>query len=78
MITYLSLSSLTIIFTIPASKWLHIRHFMGEDAELLLGGSKLVNRVDRTIYNSLGYGEGEGHSRDIKNVTVLPKVLHRC
>ena len=42
MITYLSLSSIKTIFTIRASKWLHMKLFMGEDADPLLDGLKLV------------------------------------
>ena len=30
--------------TVQASKWLHMKHFMGEDAHLLLDGLKLVSQ----------------------------------
>ena len=35
------ISSLTTIVIIRVSKWPHMNIFMGEDADLLLGGSKL-------------------------------------
>ncbi|KAH0738137.1 hypothetical protein KY290_036842 [Solanum tuberosum] len=48
MITYLSLSLLTIIVTMLSSKRLHMRLFMGEDADLLLDGLKLSRQKSYT------------------------------
>ena len=76
MINYLSLSSRTTTSTIRASKWIYMELFIGEDADLLLGGSKLVKRVDRTRFNSPDYGEGEGNSREIENSKESPKILN--
>ena len=39
--------------------------FMGIDADLIFGDSKLVKRVDRVRSSSPSYGEGEGDSREI-------------
>ncbi|WMV54740.1 hypothetical protein MTR67_048125 [Solanum verrucosum] len=48
MITYLSLSLLTTIVTILASKWLLMKLFMGEDADLLLDGLRDHKPWDRS------------------------------
>ena len=44
MIIYLSLSPLTIIVTIRASKCLHMKFFIGEDVDFILGGSMFVKQ----------------------------------
>ena len=59
MITYLSLSSMIITATIQASKWLYLKIFLGEDADLLLGCSKMVNQGDRTKSSSQSHGRGK-------------------
>ena len=73
MITYLSLSSLIITATIRASKWLYLKIFVGEDADLLLGCSKLVNQGDRTKSISRSHEEGKGDSREIESGIDSPK-----
>ena len=43
-IIYISLSSLITTVTIRESKWLHVKLFIEEDADILLGGLKLAKQ----------------------------------
>ena len=43
--------------------------FMGEDANLLLGSSRLAKQVDRTRSSSPSHGECEGDRKEVENST---------
>ena len=71
------MSSLTIIVIIQAFKWPHMKIFMIEDANILLGCSKLASMIDRTILSTPIYEEGESDSRKVEDCTKSPKALQR-
>ena len=73
MITYLSLSSLIITATIRASKWLYLKIFMGEDADLLLGCLKFVNQGD--IAYELELPQVLALVRTVFHVSMLKKCM---